>query len=81
MPYPHAFIKLTKEERRKIKSELQRLLAAGLPKKRKPLQMLYFSDIGKTFKAIAKYLDVDYRTVKRWISAYRKDGLAAFIKG
>ena len=79
MPYPHTFITLTPEERQRIKTELQRLVALKKWKQRKPLQALFLSDQKKIFQDIADYLKVDYRTVKRWASHYRKNGLKWFI--
>jgi len=79
MPYPHTFITLTTEAQQRIKIELQRLVALKKWKKRKPLQALWLSDQKRIFRDIANYLKVDYRTVKRWVSRYRKSGLNGFI--
>ncbi|MFH1227984.1 MAG: helix-turn-helix domain-containing protein [Planctomycetota bacterium] len=79
MPYPHVFITLTPEERQRVKTELQILAALKKWKKRKPLQALYLSDQHKTFRNIANYLEVSYMSVRRWVYAYRKNGLTAFI--
>ena len=79
MPYPHTYITLSPEERERLKAELQRLVTLKKWKKRKPLQALYLSDQKKIFRDIANSLEVTYRTVQRWLSQYRKDGLNAFI--
>ena len=90
MSYPHTFITLTPEERKRIKDENQRLMhlmsmscqrqiRLRLENKRKPLQTLYLSDQKKTFQNIADYLDVSYTTVRGWIYRYRKDGVGDFI--
>ena len=80
MPYPHTYIKLTPEEKKQIKDEIQRLTYLKQWKKRKPLQALYLSDQKKPFQDIANYLKVTHRTVQRWIAKYRKEGLDNFIK-
>ncbi|MDI6788791.1 MAG: helix-turn-helix domain-containing protein [Planctomycetota bacterium] len=91
MPFPHKFITLTPEEAKKIEKELLRLALARKWRKRDPLQALYLSGWGVgvrggrgarriTFQGIAKYLDVDYSTVKRWVALYDKIGIDAFIK-
>jgi hypothetical protein len=80
MPYPHKFIKLTPEEREKIKRELKRLARLEKWKKRKPLQALYLSDQKKTISSIAKYLEKTNRTVRGWFYRYEKEGLDRFIK-
>lgn len=81
MPYPHTFIKLTAEERKKVSIELKRLAAAGQWRKRKPLQALWLSDQGRTLDQIAEYLKVTYQSVKMWVAKYRKEGLVSFLKG
>ncbi|MBI5779877.1 MAG: helix-turn-helix domain-containing protein [Planctomycetes bacterium] len=80
MPYPHQFIKLTAEEQKRLLAESQRLFMTGQYSKQRPLKALYLSDKRKTYKDIANELKVDYRSVKRWISDYRKGGLDAFIR-
>jgi len=80
MPYPHTFITLTPEERQRIKTELQRLVALKRWKKRKPLQALWLSDQKKTYKNIANYLEKSYFTICKWVYRYRKDGLDGFIR-
>jgi len=74
MPYPHQFIKLTPEEKKQIKIELKKLEVLGKSGKRKRLMAFCLSDKGETFRFISWYLDVSYRTVKRWISNYRQNG-------
>ncbi|MFH0887624.1 MAG: helix-turn-helix domain-containing protein [Planctomycetota bacterium] len=80
MPYPHTYIKLTPEEKKQIKDELQRLTYLKQWKKRHPLQALYLSDQKKPFQDIANYLDVSYMSVRRWVYKYRKFGLNTFLK-
>ncbi|MEW6026247.1 MAG: helix-turn-helix domain-containing protein [Planctomycetota bacterium] len=75
MPYPHKFIKLTLEEKKQIKIKLKKLEVLGKSGKRKRLIALCLSDKGETFRFISWYLNVSYRTVKRWISDYRENGL------
>ena len=79
MPYPHTYIKLTPEEKKQIKDELQRLTYLQQWKKRKPLQSLYLSDQKKPFQDIANYLGVSYSSVRQWVYRYRKSGLNTFI--
>ncbi|MDI6788786.1 MAG: helix-turn-helix domain-containing protein, partial [Planctomycetota bacterium] len=66
MPFPHQYITLTPEERKRIENEIKRLTLLRQWRKRYPLQALLFSDQKMTFKNIAETLGVDYRTVKRW---------------
>ncbi|MBI4712368.1 MAG: helix-turn-helix domain-containing protein [Planctomycetes bacterium] len=80
MPHPHSFIKLTPAERAKVSAELKRLACAGEFKKRTPLNILYWSDQGKPFRAIAELTNCSYMTVRRWIYRYRKEKLKPFIK-
>lgn len=79
MPYPHAYITLTPEEKESIKQELQRLTYARQWRKRKPLQALWLSNEKKTFRNISGYLEVDYSTVRNWVYRYRKEGLEGLI--
>jgi CRP-like cAMP-binding protein len=79
MPYPHYFVKLTPDEKKRIAKEIERLTLLRQWKKRKPLQALYLSNERKPFRDIAKYLGVSYRTVKRWVYRYKKSGLDCFI--
>ncbi|MFH1230725.1 MAG: helix-turn-helix domain-containing protein [Planctomycetota bacterium] len=80
MPYPHSFIKLTPDERKKIKKKLQKLAQGGQWKKRPPLQALLLSDDGRTFEQIYKWVGVHYRTVQKWFFKYRQKGLNAFLQ-
>jgi len=79
MPYPHKFITLTLEERERLEKELQRLTLLRRWKRRKPLQTLYLSDQKKTFRSIAEYLGVSYRTLRGWVYRYRREGLEGII--
>ena len=79
MPYPHTYIKLTPEEKKKIEKEIERLTLLRQWKKRKPLQALYLSNKKKTFKNIAEYLGVDYSTIRNWVYRYRKERLEGLI--
>ncbi|MFH0888294.1 MAG: helix-turn-helix domain-containing protein [Planctomycetota bacterium] len=78
MSYPHTYIKLTEEERKGVSAELKRLAIIGKDKERKRLQVVWLSDSGLTFEQIARRLGKSYRTVQRWVSKYRKEGLKAF---
>ncbi|MDI6733525.1 MAG: helix-turn-helix domain-containing protein [Planctomycetota bacterium] len=80
MPFPHKYITLTPEERKKIEQEIKRLTLLLQWKKQRPLKALLFSDQKMTFKNIAETLRVSYTTVRRWVYAYRKHGLNAFIR-
>ncbi|MFH0888750.1 MAG: helix-turn-helix domain-containing protein [Planctomycetota bacterium] len=80
MPYPHYFVKLTPEEKKRIAKEIERLTLLRQWKKRKPLQTLYLSDQKKTFRDIANYLGKSFTTIRRWVYRYRKDGLEDFIR-
>lgn len=80
MPYPHYFIKLTPEEEKRIEKEIERLTLLRKWEKRKPLQALYLSNEKKILKDIAKYLKVDYSTVRNWFRRFRKQGLDGFIR-
>ncbi|MFH0889040.1 MAG: helix-turn-helix domain-containing protein [Planctomycetota bacterium] len=80
MPYPHTYIKLTPEEKKRIEKEIERLTLLRQWKKRKPLQVLYLSDQKKTFRDIAEYLGKSFDTIRRWVYRYRKDGLEDFIR-
>jgi len=77
MPYPHTYIKLTDEERKRVSVELQRLTIIGKDKERKRLQAVWLSDCGLTFEQIARRFGKSYRTVQRWVSKYRKERLKA----
>ena len=79
MPYPHAYIKLTEEERQRISRELQTMAQRGQHRRRKRLQAIWLSDSGLTYQEISKRLDVTYQSVKMWISAYRKVGWDNFL--
>jgi hypothetical protein len=79
MPYPHQFIKLTDRERLIVSAELKRLAIEGKHKKRLPLNILYWSDRGKTFKVITQLTLASYSTVRRYIYLYRKQRLKPFI--
>jgi len=81
MPYPHQFIKLTDEEEKLIARELQTFSIKGQSKKRRRLQSVWLSDSGLTYQEISKRLGVSYRSVKQWLSNYRKRGIEPFIKG
>ena len=81
MPYPHKFIKLTFKERVDIRLKLEELYAQGKKRECKRLETIYFSDKGITYRKICKTLDVSYRSVKGWISTYKKSGLNGLLKG
>jgi DNA-binding transcriptional ArsR family regulator len=86
MPYPHKFIKLTEEERKRLEAELKNLAITTeccnrrRLQKRRRLQAIYFSSIGWEIDKISKSLKVSYRSVKGWLSAYRKNGIEALIR-
>ena len=79
MPYPHQYITLTPEEKKRIEKEIERLTLLRKWEKRKPLQMLYLSDQKTTFRDIANYLGKSYFTICKWVYRYRKEGLDGFI--
>ncbi|MDI6788470.1 MAG: helix-turn-helix domain-containing protein [Planctomycetota bacterium] len=79
MPYPHKYITLTPEEKKRVVDEIKRLTLARRWKRRRPLQMLYFSDQKLPFRAIADTLIVSYSTVCNWVYRYRREGLEGFI--
>jgi hypothetical protein len=79
MPYPHQFVKLTDEERRKISSILADLAVKGKWQKRQRVSAVWFSDQGHTEEQISQLLKVSYRSVKKWLSIYRKGGLEALL--
>ncbi|MFH1226638.1 MAG: helix-turn-helix domain-containing protein [Planctomycetota bacterium] len=79
MPFPHAFIKLTDDERKRISRELQTMALKGQNRKRKRLQAVWLSDKGHTFKQISTMLDVTYQSVKTWVSLYRQVGLDEYL--
>ncbi|MFA5793781.1 MAG: helix-turn-helix domain-containing protein [Candidatus Brocadiia bacterium] len=82
MPYPHVFIKLTDPERKRIKEELHRLAIASKLRERRRLQVIYFSDQSNTYQEIQELLKkVSYRSIKNWVSIYRKSGIDGLIKG
>ncbi|MEW6027520.1 MAG: helix-turn-helix domain-containing protein [Planctomycetota bacterium] len=78
MPFPHRFIKLADEERRRISRELERLAQQGDFRRRKRLQAVYLSNSGLTYDRIAERLKVSYWSVQLWISTYQKLGLNGF---
>jgi hypothetical protein len=81
MSYPHKFIKLTEQERKRIEAELRRCAMQGKLRERKRLQVIYLSGQGKTFQEIQALLaKASYRSIKRWVSAYLKSGLDGLIK-
>lgn len=80
MSYPHKYLFLTPEEKKKIEDEIKRLTIAHQWRKRYPLQALLFSNQKMTFKNIANTLGVDYSTVRDWVYRYRKKGLDGFIE-
>jgi len=75
MPYPHTYIKLFPEEKKRIEKEIERLTLLRKWKKRKPLQTLYLSNEQKPFRDIADYLKVSYSSVRQWVYRYKKEGL------
>jgi CRP-like cAMP-binding protein len=75
MAYPHSFIKLTRAEEKKIWDEMQICLKAGKYRRHKRLKAIWLSSKRFTFDQIAETSDVSYRTVKRWVSKYRKERL------
>ena len=80
MPFPHTFIKLTDEERKRISREIRVLWQANQTRKGKRLQAIWMSDAGYTIKQISGRLGVAYRTVKMWFSTYHKVGLEEYIR-
>ena len=79
MPFPHTFITLTDDERKRISWELQAMALKGQGRKRKRLQSIWLSNEGHTFKQISTMLNVTYQSVKMWISLYRKVGLDEYL--
>lgn len=79
MPYPHSFIKLTEEERKTVSRKLSEFNQAGKYKKRRRLQVLWFSNQGITYEQISKKTDLSYQRVRELIYLYRKEGLKPFI--
>ena len=79
MPYPHKFIKLTDDERKKINQELQVMAMRKQFRKRRRLQAISLSDSGFSYDEISQRLDSSYWTVQLWISTYRKLGLDKFL--
>ena len=80
MPYPHQFIPpLRDEERRKISSILADLAVKGKWQKRQRVSAVWFSGQGHTEEQISQLLKVSYRSVKKWLSIYRKGGLEALL--
>ena len=79
MPYPHTYIKLTDEERKKINQELQVMAMRKQFRKRRRLQSISLSDSGFNYDEISHRLDVSYWAVQLWISTYRKLGLDKFL--
>lgn len=77
MPYPHKFIRLTREQRWLVSTHLQRLAREGKNRERKHLQVIYLSNSGLTFKQIMKRLNMCYRTVRNCVYTYEKDGLSS----
>ncbi|MFA5793564.1 MAG: helix-turn-helix domain-containing protein [Candidatus Brocadiia bacterium] len=79
MPFPHTFITLTDDERKRISWKLQAMALKGQGRKRKRLQSIWLSNEGYTFKQISTMLNVTYQSVKMWISLYRKVGLDEYL--
>ena len=79
MPFPHKFIKLTDEERKRISRELQAMALKGQSRKRKRLQAVWLSDSGLTYEQICQRLDTSYWAVQLWITTYQKLGLDGFL--
>ena len=80
MPYPHSYIKLTPQERTRITTEITRLFVAGEIITCKRLQAIFLSCNGYTYSQIGRSLDVSYLSIKRWVSIYRKEGLAGLLR-
>ena len=81
MPHPNTFIKLTGQERILLNREVSRLASTGKIRACRRLQAIYLSDRGHTYQEICKSLGVSYRSVKGWISLYRKQGINGLLKG
>jgi hypothetical protein len=81
MPYPHKFIKLTPAQKKQVDQALKHFVITHQYRRRKRLQIIYLSDQGKTFREISRRLGVSYRTVKRRVSLYQKEGLDPLLKG
>jgi hypothetical protein len=81
MPFPHTHIKLTEAELKIVTDEMTRYAREGKIKKRSRLQILYLSHTGETLAQMANLHlpGFAYRTVKRWIGRYRKEGLKPFV--
>ncbi|MFA5795257.1 MAG: helix-turn-helix domain-containing protein [Candidatus Brocadiia bacterium] len=79
MPYPHKFVKLTDQERKEVESALKELLHRRESKKRRRLQIIYWSDQGSSYDSIAKSLYFSYATVRRWIYRWQKEGIKPFL--
>ncbi|MFH1229905.1 MAG: helix-turn-helix domain-containing protein [Planctomycetota bacterium] len=80
MPYPHAFITLTPQERKQVSFWLEQYSLTGQYQKRRRLQVLYLSDQKIEFERIARRLKYHYNTVRWNIYLYRKQGLKPFIQ-
>lgn len=79
MPYPKKHIKLTDEERLIVIAQLAVYQKEGKWKKRKRLQILYWSDQGRGIRAIMGSTGFSYATVRRWLYRYEKEGLKPFL--
>jgi len=79
MPYPHQFIKLTFKERVDLRLKSEELYKQGKKRECKRLQAIYFSDKGLTYKQLCKTVGASYRSIKGWISTYRKRGLDGLL--
>ena len=79
MSYPHQYIKLSEEEQKRITRELQNFAIKWKFRKRRRLQAVWLSHSGLTYQEISKRLGITYRSVKQWLSTYRKKGIEPFL--
>ena len=80
MPYFHPYIKLTEPEQKIVSNHLTKYAMEGKWKKRRRLQILYFSNLRHRYELIADETKFSYATVRYWICRYRKEGLKPFIR-
>jgi hypothetical protein len=77
MPYPHKFIRLSREERWLVSAHLQQLAREGKDRERNRLQVIFLSNERLTFQQIMKRLDMCYRTVQNCVYIWKKQGLSS----
>jgi len=77
MPYPHKFIKLTREQQWWVSAHLQQLAREGKYRERNRLMVIHLSNQRLTFRQIMKRLDISYRTVKNCVYIWEKEGISS----